>query len=264
MTIRVCLLSEDETLRRWQARSLVHLLEHADAELTMIVYNEYEESRSPLETIRRAVQLGGWSVVRVLSMLFGRPNPLTDDVRIDSVIETESVEELSIEPEFVDGWKQRIPSEHAAYIGERSDVVVRFGFGFLIGDVLSTPEHGVLSFHHGDITRYRGLPMGFWEFVQDEPVAGVTVQQLTEELDAGAIAASRTVPIEDARTWWTVKRRLLAESEGLLTEAVRNLREGNVVEPPQLGDLYTHPKGATVLKYVVKNTIGYIRETIEG
>lgn len=262
MTMRVGLLCSGETLPLWQARSLAHLLEHADVEVTTIVYNDYEETRSPLETIQRGIELREWSLVAILMSLFGRPNSLTDPVRIDSIVETESVDERSIEPEIVDGWKQRIPSEHAAYIGERSDVVIRFGFGFLVGDVLSAPEHGVLSFHHGDITRYRGQPMGFWEFVQDEPVAGITVQQLTEELDAGTIAAFRAVPIEDLRTWWAIKRRLLAESEDLLTEAVQNIEDGDVEEPTKLGDLYSHPEGAPVLKYVVKNTTGYAQEAI--
>ena len=145
-------------------------------------------------------------------------------MRIDSVVETESVDERSVEPAIVDGWKQRIPSEHAAYIGERADVVIRFGFGFLVGDVLSAPEHGVLSFHHGDITRYRGQPMGFWEFVQDEPVAGITVQQLTEELDAGTIAAFRAVTIEAGESVLTSEGCACPEVRG---EEHRRLRPGD-------------------------------------
>lgn len=262
MTLRICLLCNGETLPRWQARSLSHLLENADVAVTTIVYNEYEETRDPLETLRRGIELREWSLVAVLMTVFGRPTPLTDPVRIDSIVETESVEAHSVEPEIVDGWKQRIPTEQAVSIGDRSDVAIRFGFGFLVGDVLSAPEYGVLSFHHGDITRYRGQPMGFWEFVQDEPVAGITVQQLTEELDAGTIAGFRAVPIEDLRTWWAVKRRLFAESAELLTEAVRNVQEDDVEEPPRLGSLYSHPKGAPVLKYVVKNSTGYVTEVI--
>lgn len=131
-----------------------------------------------------------------------------------------------------------------------ADVAVQFGFGILKGDALTAPEHGVLSYHHGDLTAYRGRPPGFYEFLHRKSTEGVTVQQLTESLDAGAIAASTTVDIEDAISWREVKSRLFAASPELLSRAVDNLIEGSIRTPESLGDLYTTPSNTQTLAYI--------------
>jgi hypothetical protein len=86
------------------------------------------------------------------------------------------------------------------------DVVVRFGFRILRGDVLNAAKHGVWSFHHGDSRHYRGGPAHFWELVERSPVSGVTLQRLTDELDAGPplarslFATTRTISVSENRT----------------------------------------------------------------
>ena len=67
------------------------------------------------------------------------------------------------------------------------DVILRFGFNILRGDVLTTARYGVWSFHHGDNDSYRGGPALFWEVVEDNPCSGVILQVLTEKLDDGLV-----------------------------------------------------------------------------
>jgi hypothetical protein len=67
------------------------------------------------------------------------------------------------------------------------DVLLRFGFGIVRGEILGCARHGVWSFHHGDNRRYRGGPAFFWEMYEGNPVSGTTLQILTEELDAGRV-----------------------------------------------------------------------------
>ena len=69
------------------------------------------------------------------------------------------------------------------------DVIFRFGFNILKGDVLRTARYGIWSFHHGDNEFYRGGPPHFWELVEQSPVSGVILQVLTEQLDAGIVLA---------------------------------------------------------------------------
>ena len=69
------------------------------------------------------------------------------------------------------------------------DVVLRFGFRIVRGEILKVARHGVWSFHHGDSEHYRGGPAHFWELVEESPVSGVVMQVLSEELDAGAVLA---------------------------------------------------------------------------
>ena len=67
------------------------------------------------------------------------------------------------------------------------DVYLRLGFGILKGDVLNIGRLGIWSYHHGDNRIVRGLPPGFWENYNNEPVTGITLQILSEELDGGKV-----------------------------------------------------------------------------
>ncbi|REK04378.1 MAG: hypothetical protein DWQ36_18275 [Acidobacteria bacterium] len=67
------------------------------------------------------------------------------------------------------------------------DVVVRFGFRILRGEILSLPRFGVWSFHHDDERVVRGGPPGFWEVLENHPTTGVVLQRLTETLDGGIV-----------------------------------------------------------------------------
>lgn len=259
---KVCVLAAEATLQKWQAAALQHLLEHADVDVTTVVYNEYENTRTRWETVKRGIELREWTAATLFNQQIRYPIPQTNRVPIDSVLDIDTARELSVMPTFVDGWKQKIPAETVETIAEDADVGIRFGFGFLVGPILSELEYGVLSYHHGDLREYRGQPMGFWEFVNDEDVAGITVQQLSTELDAGQIAAIKSVPIDDLYTWEAIKQRLFAESDDMLTTAVQTVRNGREWEPESLGERYTLPRGYPVLEFTVKNTTGRLRELL--
>lgn len=91
----------------------------------------------------------------------------------------------------------------AAVAGHDLDVLLRFAFGIVKGDILVTPRFGVWSFHHGDERSYRGRPPGFWEMVEGSPVVGSILQRLTERLDGGIVlhrGVFATVPHSYVRT----------------------------------------------------------------
>ena len=86
------------------------------------------------------------------------------------------------------GFVDRIAPEDCARIAESNlDVLFRFGFRIIRGEILSCAEHGVWSFHHGDNREYRGAPPGFWEIYERNPVTGSILQILTESLDGGHV-----------------------------------------------------------------------------
>ena len=97
------------------------------------------------------------------------------------------IDSIEVEPEgkkFV----HRFPAEAIEQIRARQlDVILRFGFNILHGDILKSARYGVWSFHHGDNEFYRGGPPHFWELVERNPLSGVMLQVLTEELDAGLV-----------------------------------------------------------------------------
>ena len=73
------------------------------------------------------------------------------------------------------------------------DVIVRFGFRILKGEILTLSKYGVLSYHHGDPVKYRGGPAAFWEVVNKEPMTGCILQKLGNDLDGGIVLCDRFV-----------------------------------------------------------------------
>ena len=127
----------------------------------------------------------------------------------------------------------------------RPDVIYRSGFGIIREPLLSMAPQGVLSYHHGNIRKYRGQPVAFWELYHGERELGVTVQALNEGLDSGKIVTEITVPIEPNDSWRSLYRRAYAVSDGLLLEACRRLSTQGFspleVPEAELGRLYTSP-----------------------
>jgi methionyl-tRNA formyltransferase len=129
--------------------------------------------------------------------------------------------------------------------GTRPDCIFRFGFGFIREPVLSLAPKGVISYHHGDIRRYRGQPVAFWELHAGEHVMGVTVQVLSEKLDAGKIVLEKPIPIRPSDTWNSLERRAYDESKSMIHEACLLLDRDDfrpeVVPEDELGTLNTIP-----------------------
>jgi len=256
--IRVCLLVDGRTIREWQHRALQRMVAETAAEITVVVSNQRTEERSMVDTLKRAVELREWTIVWLLRSLVAQPVALSDPVRVDKQPYCADATWIDSEPERVDGWKNRIPAETVDRIIERADVAVRFGFGFLVGPLLTDLEYGVLSYHHGDFREYRGQPAGCWEFIHGRDEVGITLQRISEQLDAGEAVTITSVDIQDARTYAEIRGRLYAESDDLLATAMASIEDGNLEASTvdDLGPLYTIPRGTPALRFLVKELRG--------
>jgi hypothetical protein len=97
------------------------------------------------------------------------------------------VDSIEAQP-IVKGFTHRFsPGDLELIRARRLDVLLRFGFNIVRGEILESARHGVWSFHHDDNDHYRGGPAGFWELYEGNPLSGVMLQVLTEELDAGLV-----------------------------------------------------------------------------
>ncbi len=104
------------------------------------------------------------------------------------------IPEISVQP-LGNGNVHRLPPEAINDIRDaRLDVILRFGFNILKGDILNCARYGVWSYHHGDNDFYRGGPAGFWELVEREPLTGAVLQVLNDKLDAGLVLAKTLTP----------------------------------------------------------------------
>lgn len=125
----------------------------------------------------------------------------------------------------------------------KPDILFLRGFGIIREPILSMAPFGVLSYHHGDLRRYRGGPPAFWELYHGESAVGITLQILDAGLDTGTIILQKFVAIDKADTWHQLKNRIYLESESMAAEALVNLSLTGPVHNPvgEFGTLFTLP-----------------------
>lgn len=194
--LRVGLLLDSTTLPRWAAEVIEHITQCDFASLELLVFNAEPREQSPtrsragkiahiLQTpnLRRSVLYSlyqRWDSGRVDSSI----DPF---VPVDCTTQLAGIESISVVPHR-NRFVHRFPQEALHLIREKKlDVLLRFGFNILRGDILTAARCGVWSYHHGDDNAYRGGPAHFWEVVEQNPLSGVMLQVLTEELDAGTV-----------------------------------------------------------------------------
>jgi folate-dependent phosphoribosylglycinamide formyltransferase PurN len=248
---KVSLLLGYESVPVWFADAVAHAREHTDVEFSFIVVRDTErkkvEIRGLMPIIRWLVR-GDYHYKPVLS----DPETL---VHLDETDALSDLPRVTYTP--VDGKNRtNVPESVVNSVTDDSDLVVQWGSGILTGQILTEPEYGVWNFHHSDTRVYRGTPAGFWEFVNDEDEAGVTLIRLNEDIDTGAVVDRRTVEIGDLHRWHDVQARLYQASESMLSTGIKRINEDGYTpkSPDNLGPLYTRSDVTlgTRLRYLSK------------
>ncbi len=198
--LRIGLLLHTASLPRWSAEVVDHILQCDFAAIELLVFNgsagkNIGEARRARSLIRRAIDTLRDARLRrsFLFSLYRRwdlrnADPSTDpDTMIDCTERLAHVESMHVDP-ITQRFVHRFPDDAIERIREKKlDVLIRFGFNILRGEILTAARYGVWSYHHGDNDYYRGGHAYFWEVLEGNPVSGAILQVLTEELDAGKV-----------------------------------------------------------------------------
>ena len=122
-------------------------------------------------------------------------------------------------------------------------MVMLGGFGIVKEPLLSLVPNGILSYHHGDMRKYRGQPVGFWELYHNEKVMGVTVQRLSAGIDKGTPIVEMSIPIEKGDTVSTLSKRALDSSTKMMHKALLRIQspEYKPTYIDKYGPIYTLP-----------------------
>lgn len=91
------------------------------------------------------------------------------------------------------------------------DVALVVAYGRILpGDVLSAPRLGCVNVHASLLPKYRGAAPITWAVVHGEPESGVTLMQMDEGMDTGAMLEKFPTPIGDDETAGELGERLSA------------------------------------------------------
>lgn len=206
--LRVGVLLDGKVLPRHFAAALEDIRGCDFAELALLVFNlEASEGhprprRSRARTIWRRLtdrSLRSRLAYDLYERLDARRKPADDpEEPVDCSALFAGVERLDVRP-IGKGFVHRFPEDALERLrAAKLDVLLRFGFNILRGEVLEAARYGIWSYHHGDNERFRGGPPEFWEIVEESETSGVLLQRLSDELDGGFVLCKSTFATADS------------------------------------------------------------------
>ncbi|MDB2449701.1 hypothetical protein N9W97_03000 [Pseudomonadales bacterium] len=159
-------------------------------------------------------------------------------------------------------WQNFPSSIYEDLVTKRIDLVIKFGMSLLRLDERKTIPP-ILSYHHGDPSKYRGRPAGFYEILNGDKLSGIIVQRLTNKLDAGVIyafAESKVVNYSYKKT----ALNFYSNSAPLLNKAVFNLSNNIEVQRSVNGRNYRLPSNIRVMQFALVTLMNAIRKLLYG
>jgi folate-dependent phosphoribosylglycinamide formyltransferase PurN len=226
--IKVIILTDGQQVKKWVADIIDFVSNSPDFIVSGVVVNEGKKHSNSSLLYRG---------IRFLDSKFfkAKSNPFqTVTLNLDSNLIFPTT---PIQKQFSD-W---LDDDCLAFLREKQpDLILRFGFRILRGPILSMPKYGIWSLHHGDNKVNRGGPPGFWEVVQQEPISGVTLQQITEDLDGGKVIG-RAFTKTDLLSFHRNQVNLFEIGVRLFEEKLIRLSKDELIPEKQPFDFYSNP-----------------------
>lgn len=260
--LHVGILIDGWTQPKWVANVVLSVQSSGCADVCLVILNE-DGPEQPARTLRQVWAQRAYWAYRIYSRLDIRLFP----VKVDAFAQL-SLRDLLPECPVLTVRPKRtrhsdyFPDGDVARIREFDlDVLLRFGFRILRGEILTAARHGVWSYHHGDNLVNRGGPPGFWEVLNGHPVTGSVLQILNEELDAGTViyrsyAATnrRSVKRNKNHYYWKSSRFVARKLKDLHARGERALSDDQhgASYYPYSERLYRNPTNRELLPALVK------------
>jgi methionyl-tRNA formyltransferase len=118
--------------------------------------------------------------------------------------------------------------------GVSADLLVVAAYGQILSkEVLAVTPHGGINVHASLLPKYRGAAPVAWAIYQGETQTGVTIIQMTVQLDAGGLLAQEAVAIGPDETAGELEARLAQLGSRLALEVIDQLAKGTARAIPQ-------------------------------
>lgn len=229
---RIGILLDDFDIRQWQKKIIDFIEDHPDLKIEVLIVNKNPLKFGKSSFFYRSFQALDRKFFKVEFDAFKKSK-----LELRNKIPVVSVQGKETKYSY---W---FPEETIAELKEFDlDVLIRFGFGILKGDILKSAKYGVWSLHHGDNSINRGGPPGFWEVVNREEVTGATLQQLSADLDGGQVIA-KSFTKTDLTSFNRNKNEVFWSGVELFQSALNKLAAGEIESTiwKSGGSFYSHP-----------------------
>lgn len=123
------------------------------------------------------------------------------------------------------------PEDVAAFAALNADVAVVVAYGLILPkSILSAPKYGCLNIHASILPRWRGAAPIHRAVLAGDTETGVTIMQMDEGLDTGAMVLTRTLPITDETTTVMLHDSLSALGAEMIDDVLRMLSANGRLE----------------------------------
>ena len=256
---------------RWRSDLLRHLQDSGIAEIALVIKHSNmpdPEPKSDFKLLRYARS----NALRVLlEIVDRRTNPIEYNPfeLVSAAPLLASANVIDVEP-VKKKFSDYFPADDIEEIKAHDlDLMLRFGFRILRGDILTAAKLGIWSFHHGDNRVNRGVAPGYWEVAEQHPATGTVLQILDESLDGGRLlyqSWTRT----DRYSPFRNKARIFARSHTHVTRVLRRLRLDGALPnstdecPVKVydGPLYKDPTPGFMLRNFVARLARYVSDQL--
>lgn len=121
------------------------------------------------------------------------------------------------------------PEFHSVIDGHRPDLLISLSCPQIIGKKIRDRfPKGCINVHGAPLPKYRGLMPAFWMLRNGETTTAVTVHDLADKLDNGAILLQYPVAIDPDDTWDSLVRKTKAAGAEALIEGIRRIEDGSI------------------------------------
>lgn len=246
MKLRAALILDDLKIKKWQQEAL----DAASSKIDLILILNCENTKYK----KRYLENFLYYILNFFTLKNKQTKSYSFKFSSGKVINFNSVYK---------GIWQSIPEDVISELQKNDiDIVLKFGMGLLkIEEKQKKPIF--LSFHHGDPSKYRGRPAGFYEIMKREPAVGIIVQQLCNELDAGkvyAFAESQLVNYSYKQT----SINFYKNSKYLLHKAIENYEKNFELKIEKKGKIFRLPGNLLVTKFLFLITYNFFKRLIYG
>jgi methionyl-tRNA formyltransferase len=114
--------------------------------------------------------------------------------------------------------------------GLHPEAIVVAAYGQILPkDVLDMPRFGCINIHASLLPLYRGAAPINWAIIRGDRETGVTIMQMDEGMDTGAVLMNESIPIDPNDTAGTVTEKLSEIGARLINRAMPLIADGKLV-----------------------------------
>lgn len=250
--IRVAVMCDSFLLEKWMADALRQIVNENYGEIVLTILNDSPVSE-PKNIGSRLVSYK-WS--RLLWNRFHKRYGKVQSVLSEDISDILSkIALIKVHPVVKGKHSQHFPPSAIEEIQKHQpDVILRFGFNILRGEILKAAPLGVWSYHHCDPKVIRGGPGGFWEYLLKQDKQGAILQRLTEKLDDGIIIRQGWFRLIK-HSYSENLNQLLSGTSSWMADALREIAvNGKLRDVPKFKSsdvIRTYPGNFTMLRFLL-------------